>query len=102
MGTGRLKLILSDFLTFATVVRCRSGRVRRPGGGRKKKSSLDQTLVADLKGLAEPTTRGARDPMGRAPASTIVWILGLNPPRARPIAWFGAGATLMGSAAEIR
>src|SRR5262249_4076042 len=38
-----------------------SGRVRKPGAGRKKKSSEDPTLVADLKSLVEPTTRG--DPM---------------------------------------
>jgi hypothetical protein len=37
------------------------GRVRKPGAGRKKKSSEDPTLVADLKRLVEPTTRG--DPM---------------------------------------
>jgi hypothetical protein len=37
------------------------GRVRRQGGGRKKKSSQDPTLLADLKGLVEPVTRG--DPM---------------------------------------
>ena len=38
-----------------------SGRIRKPGGGRKKKSSEDPTLVADLMRLVEPTTRG--DPM---------------------------------------
>ena len=37
------------------------GRIRKPGGGRKKKSSEDPTLVVDLKRLVEPTTRG--DPM---------------------------------------
>jgi hypothetical protein len=37
------------------------GRVRREGGGRKKKSSEDRTLVVDLKNLVEPATRG--DPM---------------------------------------
>jgi transposase len=37
------------------------GRVRRSGGGRKKKASQDTTLLADLKGLVEPLTRG--DPM---------------------------------------
>jgi hypothetical protein len=38
------------------------GRVRRPGGGRKKKTSKDPSLLKDLKTLVEPTTRG--DPMG--------------------------------------
>jgi hypothetical protein len=37
------------------------GRVRQLGGGRKKKSSEDPTLVVDLKRLVEPVTRG--DPM---------------------------------------
>ena len=37
------------------------GRIRRTGGGRKKKTSEDPTLLKDLKALAEPTTRG--DPM---------------------------------------
>ena len=37
------------------------GRVRKQGGGRKKKSSQDPTLVADLRRLVEPATRG--DPM---------------------------------------
>ena len=34
------------------------GRVRRPGGGRKKVSQKDPTLVADLEKLVESTTRG--------------------------------------------
>jgi hypothetical protein len=38
-----------------------AGRIRKEGGGRKKKASEDPTLVADLKHLVEPTTRG--DPM---------------------------------------
>jgi Rhodopirellula transposase DDE domain len=37
------------------------GRVRKQGGGRKRKSSEDPTLVVDLKSLVEPVTRG--DPM---------------------------------------
>jgi hypothetical protein len=49
---------LSDIRGNALV---RSGRVRREGGGRKNKSSQDPTLVADLKRLVEPATRG--DPM---------------------------------------
>lgn len=35
--------------------------VRRPGGGRKKLTETDPTLLSDLKDLVEPTTRG--DPM---------------------------------------
>lgn len=34
------------------------GRVRRPGGGRKKTLAKDPTLVADLDGLVEPTAAG--------------------------------------------
>jgi hypothetical protein len=37
------------------------GRVRKRGGGRKKKAFEDPTLAADLKKLVEPATRG--DPM---------------------------------------
>lgn len=33
-------------------------RVRRPGGGRKKRSLYDPTLLHDLDALVEPTTRG--------------------------------------------
>jgi transposase len=37
------------------------GRIRRPGGGRKRTVDKDPTLVADLEGLVEPTASG--DPM---------------------------------------
>ena len=33
-------------------------RIRRPGGGRKRKVSQDPTLLADLKSLVAPSTRG--------------------------------------------
>ena len=35
-----------------------AGRVRRPGGGRKKLTSGDATLLDDLRELVEPATRG--------------------------------------------
>jgi hypothetical protein len=38
------------------------GRVRRPGGGRKKTVDTDPTLLPDLEALVEPSTRG--DPEG--------------------------------------
>jgi hypothetical protein len=38
-----------------------AGRIRKEGGGRKKKASQDPTLLVDLKRLVEPVTRG--DPM---------------------------------------
>jgi len=43
-----------------------SGRVRAPGGGRKKLTETDPQLLADLKALVDPVTRG--DPM-----SLLVW-----------------------------
>jgi hypothetical protein len=33
-------------------------RIRRPGGGRKRTSDTDPTLLGDLEGLVEPVTRG--------------------------------------------
>ena len=41
-------------------------RVRKPGGGRKLKRIADSTLLADLRRLVEPATRG--DPM-----RTLLW-----------------------------
>ncbi len=38
------------------------GRIRRPGGGRKKTVAIDPTLQRDLEALVDPTTRG--DPEG--------------------------------------
>ena len=35
-----------------------SGRIRQPGGGRKRKIAVDLTLAADLESLVEPTTAG--------------------------------------------
>lgn len=35
-----------------------SGRVREPGGGRKRAVDMDKTLVTDLESLIEPMTRG--------------------------------------------
>ena len=42
------------------------GRIRRPGGGRRKVEQKDPTLVKDLEKLVEPTTRGD-------PESTLRW-----------------------------
>ena len=39
-------------------VRVLAGRIRKHGGGRKKKALEDPSLVADLKSLVEPVTRG--------------------------------------------
>jgi len=37
------------------------GRIRRPGGGRKRTVAQDPTLIADLEKLMEPTARGDPD-----------------------------------------
>ena len=42
------------------------GRIRRPGGGRRKVEQKDPTLLKDLEKLVEPTTRGD-------PESTLRW-----------------------------
>ncbi len=55
-------------IAYSTVVRglkelgsgasAEAGRVRRPGGGRKRTLAKDPTLLADLEGLVEPTASG--------------------------------------------
>jgi len=42
------------------------GRIRRPGGGRKKTTEIDPTVLADLERLVDPTTRGD-------PESSLRW-----------------------------
>ena len=44
-----------------------AGRVRRPGGGRKKLTSGDATLLDDLRELVEPATRGD-------PQAALLWV----------------------------
>src|SRR6202011_3883398 len=41
-----------------TPVKVGPGRVRRPGGGRKRVVERDPSVVSDLEGLVEPVTRG--------------------------------------------
>ena len=45
-----------------------SGRVRRPGAGRKPAIVKDPTLVADLEARVEPSTRGIRNRRCGGPA----------------------------------
>ena len=44
------------------------GRIRRPGGGRKRTIDQDPTLLTDLEQLIEPTTRGIRSRRCDGPA----------------------------------
>ena len=44
------------------------GRIRRPGGGRKRTVDQDPTLITDLEKLIEPTTRGDPHPRCAGPA----------------------------------
>lgn len=41
-------------------------RIRRPGGGRRKLTETDPTLLSDLQGLVEPATRGD-------PEAALLW-----------------------------
>jgi hypothetical protein len=43
---------------LASGIRAAAGRVRRPGGGRKRTLAKDPTLLVDLAGLVEPTASG--------------------------------------------
>jgi Rhodopirellula transposase DDE domain len=46
--------------------RLSSSRIRRPGGGRKKLTQTDPTLLSDLRTLVEPATRGD-------PEAALLW-----------------------------
>jgi Rhodopirellula transposase DDE domain len=61
-----------------------SGRVRRPGGGRKKLTESDATLLSDLQDLVEPTTRGD-------PEAPLLW----TSRSLRNLAYPNAGALLI-------
>jgi hypothetical protein len=50
--------IVRGLQELATGRRAAAGRVRRPGGGRKRTIDKDPTLLADLEGLVEPTAAG--------------------------------------------
>ena len=55
MSRPVIRLGVGELENPQTVVR---GRVRRPGGGRKRIVESDSELVGDLEGLVEPATRG--------------------------------------------
>jgi transposase len=46
--------------------RVESGRIRKPGGGRKPLTAKDPTLLDDLRSLVEPSTRGD-------PQASLLW-----------------------------
>jgi hypothetical protein len=54
-----------DFGNGATPL-VEQSRIRRPGGGRKKLTATDPTLLSDLLGLVEPATRGD-------PEAALLW-----------------------------
>lgn len=56
-GVSR-RAIIQGIKELAEAPRHHSGRVRRPGGGRKKTVDKDATLKTDLERLVDPVTRG--------------------------------------------
>jgi hypothetical protein len=62
LAESTIRLGRSDLSPTAKAAGVRPpGRIRQPGGGRKQLTSEDQTLLAALDALVEPTARG--DPM---------------------------------------
>jgi hypothetical protein len=67
IATSTITRGLSELRSRARVA---AGRVRRPGGGRKRTIDKDPTLLRDLEGLVEPTTSGDPDSPLRWTAKT--------------------------------
>src|SRR5919198_256029 len=57
-GLSRVTIGLGVKELRGTVAVAAPGRVRRPGGGRKKTVAKDPSVLADLERLVEPTARG--------------------------------------------
>ncbi len=57
-GLSRTAIRLGIAELTGAVPRAAPGRIRRPGGGRKKTVAIDPTVRDDLERLVEPTTRG--------------------------------------------
>jgi hypothetical protein len=53
-GLAELAVVVGD----DPASKLQASRIRRPGGGRKKLTEIDPTLLSDLRGLIEPATRG--------------------------------------------
>ena len=71
-----------------------SGRVRRAGGGRKKLTATDATLLSDLQGLVEPTRRGD-------PQAPLLWTSRSLRNLAEALQAMGADVLLIVSEKEI-
>jgi transposase len=59
-ATGLSRTVIQNGIKelTGTLPRAAPGRIRRPGGGRKKTIETDQSVRADLEHLVEPVTRG--------------------------------------------
>jgi hypothetical protein len=58
-ATGMSRQVIRHGMTELTEVGVHPpGRIRRPGGGRKRAVAQDPSLLRDLEGLVEPVTRG--------------------------------------------
>src|SRR5215469_10116979 len=59
-ATGLSRTVIQNGIKelTGTLPRAAPGRIRRPGGGRKKTVETDQSVRTDLEHLVEPVTRG--------------------------------------------
>jgi transposase len=58
VSRGTIHAGLKEIKNRLTPSATNNGCVRRPGGGRKRTSTIDESLLDDLNALIEPTTRG--------------------------------------------
>jgi DDE family transposase len=70
-GLSRKAIALGLQELSGTLPRAAPGRIRRPGGGRKKTVATDPTVVADLERLVEPATRGDPESPLRWPSKSL-------------------------------
>ncbi len=57
-ATGMSRVTISHGIQDLQETACSADRIRRVGGGRKKKQEQDPTLIADLEQFIDPVTRG--------------------------------------------
>ena len=92
-GKAEIAAIENGDLSSLDTARC-----RRPGGGRKKTTEVDPTLLPDLKALVESTTRGD-------PISPLLWTARSQRNLVAALAELGhavAKATLAGLLGELQ